>query len=284
MSRNAVLLLVLVPFLALAEDVPDSHDHPAVKRWPGSSITDAEYREAETFKFPVSDGATKKVEGRYLFNIYRLPPKVTCAQVARSFDAAFKALGFTVHSGTAAPAPDVVWPAGKWVSGEGNGRSGGQVFALAGCPADNFEGPELFVWVVDNQRLQPPVEPDAAALTAAITRNGRVALYGITFIAKKADVSPDSAHALEELATVLKNQPDWILRIEGHSDNAGPAKTNLALSKKRADAVKAWLVSKHGVADARLTTDGLGDQKPLSPNTTEIGRANNRRVEIAAVK
>lgn len=278
--RTALLLAALVPLAAAAQpDAHGTHDHPAVKRWPGAALTDGEYRQSETFRFPLKDGATKKVDGTYLFNIYRLPPRVTCAQVTRHYEGVFK--GFALHSGTAAPAEDVGWPDGKWISAEGNGKGGGQLFAVVGCPADNFEGPELFVWVIENLRMQPPVEPDAAALADALTKNGRVALYGITFVGKKTEPTADSGRALEQLAALLAAQPDWKLHLEGHSDNAGAAKVNLVLSKKRAEAVKAWLTTKHGVDAARLTTEGLGDKKPRSPNTTELGRANNRRIELS---
>src|SRR5687768_9352263 len=105
--RTALLVLTVAPLLAFGQtDTPDSHDHPSVKRWPGSTITDGEYRDRDTFKFPVRDGASKSVEGTYLFNIYRLPPKVTCAQIVKSYEATFKAQGFAIHSGTAVPAED----------------------------------------------------------------------------------------------------------------------------------------------------------------------------------
>ena len=279
--RLVLFTLALAPVIALGQaDTPGSHDHPAVKRWPGAVITDGEYRDSESFKFPLSDGLTKKVEGRYLFNIYRLPPRVTCAQLTRNYETAFKAQVFAQHSGTAVPAPDVVWPAGKWVAGEGKSKAGGQIFVLVGCPADDFEGPEMFLWVIENQRMQPVVEPDAVAIADGLSKDGRIALYGLNFAGKKADLTPDSARTLEALAKVLENQPGWMLRIEGHTDNVGGAKANLALSKKRANAVKAWLTAKLGVAADRLTTEAFGDTKPASANTTDIGRANNRRIEV----
>lgn len=274
----------MAPLLALLllsqVDAAETHDHPAVKRWPKATITTGEYRAHESFKFPLKDGATKKVDGTFLLNVYRLPPRVTCAQAVQFFETQFKERRLAVHRGTAAPAEDVVWPAGRWISGEGKGASGGQLFVLAGCPADDFEGPELFLWVVENPRMQPVIEPDAAALADELQRNGRVALYGITFASGKPQPTQDSAKALAALAELLEAHPDWSVLIESHTNDAGTAKANLALSKKRADAVKAWLTTKRGVAAERLTADGLGDQKPLSPATTEIGRANNRRVEI----
>ena len=281
---NPGLAVFAVAALLGQADVPDSHDHPAVKRWPSSTISDREYREHETFKFPIKDGATKPVEGKYLLNVYTLPPKITCAESIARFTEQFKASGLSTHSGRAAPAEDVQWAQGRWVSGEGNSESGGQLFVVAGCPTDNFLGAELFLWAIDNEKRQPPIEPSAAAMAEALTARGTLALYGINFAAGKAQVTPGSAWPLEQVAAMLKSKPEWSLRIDVHSDNAGAAKANLALSKKRAEAVKAWLVTKHEIAATRLTTDGLGDKKPVSPNSSELGRANNRRVELTKVE
>lgn len=81
------------------------------------------------------------------------------------------------------------------------------------------------------------------------------------------------------MAKLLTENADLKLRVEGHTDNQGKSKDKLALSKKRAQAVKDWLVKK-GVEAARLTTEGFGDQKPVGDNKTDEGKAKNRRVEL----
>jgi len=77
----------------------------------------------------------------------------------------------------------------------------------------------------------------------------------------------------------LKNQPDWKITVEGHTDNIGAKGANQLLSQKRAEAVVAWLGS-HEVDRGRLAAAGLGDTKPVQDNATEEGRAKNRRVEL----
>jgi len=79
---------------------------------------------------------------------------------------------------------------------------------------------------------------------------------------------------------LLQGQPDWKMRIEGHTDSTGTRKSNQALSQQRAGAVVAWLV-KNGIAGSRLTAVGVGDTRPVADNKTEEGRARNRRVELA---
>jgi outer membrane protein OmpA-like peptidoglycan-associated protein len=73
---------------------------------------------------------------------------------------------------------------------------------------------------------------------------------------------------------------DWKVTIEGHTDSTSTHDHNQTLSEKRAAAVKAYLV-KAGIAADRLDTAGLAETKPIAPNTDALGRAQNRRVELA---
>ena len=75
------------------------------------------------------------------------------------------------------------------------------------------------------------------------------------------------------------DQPSWNFAIEGHTDNTGSDAHNQALSEKRAISVKAYLVNA-GVNASRLTTQGFGSSRPVASNDTELGRSQNRRVEI----
>ena len=88
-----------------------------------------------------------------------------------------------------------------------------------------------------------------------------------------------SYQSLDDLAKVLRNNLKFGLLIEGHTDNVGDDDANLDLSKRRAISVKNYLISK-GVAAARLTTDGFGENKPVGTNDTPEGRTKNRRVEM----
>jgi outer membrane protein OmpA-like peptidoglycan-associated protein len=134
--------------------------------------------------------------------------------------------------------------------------------------------------VVDVAAMGQKVEIDADYLAGEIDKTGRVAVYGINFATGKADITADSAKVLAEIGSLLARKPDWRLRVEGHTDNVGSAKSNQELSGKRAQAVKAWLGSKHGVPPERLETQGFGDTKPVADNKTDEGRAKNRRVEL----
>jgi OmpA-OmpF porin, OOP family len=123
-------------------------------------------------------------------------------------------------------------------------------------------------------------ESDTDVLYDALASKGRWATQGILFATGKAELQPESRPVLKEIAAALKQHIDLKILIEGHTDNVGTPATNLALSDARAAAVKAALVAEHGAAGDRITTKGLGDTKPSAPNTTTVGRAQNRRVEI----
>ena len=107
-----------------------------------------------------------------------------------------------------------------------------------------------------------------------------IAVDGIYFETGKSDLKPESEPAIAEMAKLLKDDAALKLYVVGHTDNAGALDGNMKLSQDRAAAVKAYLVQTFGVGAARLTTAGFGDTKPVAPNTTDDGRAQNRRVEL----
>ena len=92
-----------------------------------------------------------------------------------------------------------------------------------------------------------------------------------------------SRHTVSELIEVLKAYPNVEARIEAHTDSMGDPQQNKALSEKRADAIRQLLVS-GGIADSRLKTEGVGEDKPIASNDSVEGRRKNRRVEVVVVK
>ena len=108
---------------------------------------------------------------------------------------------------------------------------------------------------------------------------GRARLYGILFDTDSDKLKDESKPALDALVAAARTQPAWSFGIEGHTDNVGGDAHNQTLSEKRALSVKAYMVAA-GVAASRLTTQGFGASKPVASNDTELGRSQNRRVEV----
>jgi OOP family OmpA-OmpF porin len=131
-----------------------------------------------------------------------------------------------------------------------------------------------------NGSEQPVVlAQDEQSLLDQLTEFGHVRVNGLEFETGGAALSEGSTPALRALAGSLSNNPDISVVIVGHSDNQGALDTNIALSKRRAEAVRTALIE-HGVAADRLEAHGVGYLAPVSTNLTDAGRTLNRRVEL----
>jgi outer membrane protein OmpA-like peptidoglycan-associated protein len=113
-----------------------------------------------------------------------------------------------------------------------------------------------------------------------ISASGRFVTHGILFDTDSDRLKAESAPVVQSIARGLETNPNLRLLIEGHTDSLGNAAHNLELSKRRAEAVKAVLVSQFKVDGSRLTTAGMGATKPIDSNDTPQGRSQNRRVEL----
>jgi outer membrane protein OmpA-like peptidoglycan-associated protein len=120
-------------------------------------------------------------------------------------------------------------------------------------------------------------------LARAMTTSCRAQIYGIHFATGSADVTPESAPTLDEIADLLRREPGWRITIEGHTDSIGGSAYNQSLSDRRAAAVKDTLVARYKIEPGRLTTVGFGLGRPIETNATLAGRARNRRVELTRV-
>jgi OmpA-OmpF porin, OOP family len=107
------------------------------------------------------------------------------------------------------------------------------------------------------------------------------AAKNIFFATGSSKLLPASYKSLNEVAKIMANDNSLKLDVDGHTDNAGDAAKNLALSEARATAVKVYLASK-GVDESKITATGHGSDMPSADNKTAAGRAKNRRVELKA--
>jgi outer membrane protein OmpA-like peptidoglycan-associated protein len=153
---------------------------------------------------------------------------------------------------------------------------------MTGCPADpDGDG-------VDNPTDRCPntaagVRVDAVGcpiLFEVVEGRARpVILKGVNFQSGRSTLTPASYAALDEVAASLVANPEVRIEIAGHTDSTGVYSRNMALSLARAQAVRAYLGRK-GVDVTRMVARGYGPDKPVAPNRTPAGRAQNRRVEL----
>ncbi len=253
----------------------------------------------------------RKIEGRVIWSGFRLDaPDVSTAEVMEGYRTRLAALGYRpIFDCTAAAcggfdfrfAAQLLPPPAMLIDTAD--------FAQLSASRTADTGAETFVSVLVSRLLgavhiqtvivapgdpglmiTPAPEPDAAArpvilaqdeksLLDRLTEFGHVPVQGLVFETGGAALSEGSAPALDILARFLSRNPALAVVIVGHSDNQGPLDANIALSKRRAEAVRAALIQR-GAAAGRLEAHGVGYLAPVSTNATETGRTLNRRVEL----
>lgn len=124
--------------------------------------------------------------------------------------------------------------------------------------------------------------PVQAPVAESLDRSGQVQLY-INFRTGSAEIEASAEPLLRELAESLRADRGMRLRLVGHTDNTGTPPGNRTLSQRRAEAVRTWLV-RQGIEANRFATEGKGQDEPIADNTTEQGRALNRRVQALKVR
>ncbi|HEX8516013.1 MAG TPA: OmpA family protein [Bacteroidia bacterium] len=108
-------------------------------------------------------------------------------------------------------------------------------------------------------------------------------LDNVFFDTGKSVLKPESFKELDELFDYMQGKRSLRVEIAGHTDNAGNVAANQKLSEDRAKSVKAYLVKK-GIEPARIIAKGYGDTQPVGENTTEAGKAKNRRTEVRSLE
>jgi outer membrane protein OmpA-like peptidoglycan-associated protein len=145
------------------------------------------------------------------------------------------------------------------------------------------KGRNLWAYVVlggDGYTIRVGKEGAPDQLKHSLATDCHVALYGVLFDFNKSTLQPASDGVLQQVAALMAANPALKIEVQGHTDNVGGDAYNQSLSQARALSVMSWL-SAHGVAGARMTAKGYGKTMPVADNSTDEGRAKNRRVEIA---
>lgn len=139
---------------------------------------------------------------------------------------------------------------------------------------------EYFLTVVESNVARQILV--AGQLADQINKQGFVNL-NVNFDTNKSLIKDGDKPAIDEVVTLLKNDPNLKLSVEGHTDNVGNASSNKTLSQARSDSLVAYIVA-GGIAAKRLVAKGFGSESPISDNRTDEGKAKNRRVELVKIK
>jgi outer membrane protein OmpA-like peptidoglycan-associated protein len=136
---------------------------------------------------------------------------------------------------------------------------------------ENGDGP-LYI---TNMRIAKGAVP----LYDRMMSEGKFITYGITFDVGKSTIKPESMGEINRIVQLMNENPTLKFSVEGHTDSTGNAASNQTLSEARSAAIVAKL-TELGIAADRLTSSGKGQNSPIADNTTDEGRAKNRRVEF----
>jgi len=275
MSRltSILMLAVLLPAVAAAQEPGKDEDgckeSALLSRMPGCGIASCDAKDFDAADIIQNrQGDEKALEGRLEVLTFACPATQSSLQIIRNAEAALRRAGYTII--VAGPIDGLSEPRAV-------ARKGAQWIQVTGNPTGDYSGYEQIALL--EKSVTQEMTASAQAMSDTIAKSGKLDVYGITFATGQATITAASDAVLNDVLAVLTANADWKLRIEGHTDNVGDKAANLKLSNARAAAVAAWLAAK-GIAGARLSIAGLGDTQPVGENTTEEGRARNRRVVL----
>lgn len=148
----------------------------------------------------------------------------------------------------------------------------------------NAAKPDYF-WIAGTQKERVffiknvRISSGAVPLYDRLASDGKIVTYAITFDTGKATIKPESTGEINRIKGIMDKDPSLKFEVQSHCDNTGSDKVNDPLSQKRAEAIVARLVEL-GISADRLTAVGKGSHAPIADNSTDEGRAKNRRVEF----
>ena len=139
--------------------------------------------------------------------------------------------------------------------------------------------PELDMYIA-NVRIASAETDARSMLIKQLMEDGKAVTNDILFDVNSDVIRSQSYSVVNQFGDALKANPTLSIKIIGHTDSDGTSSANIDLSKRRAAAVKKYLLSNYGIADGRIQTDGKGATQPVADNGTADGKAKNRRVEF----
>jgi OmpA-OmpF porin, OOP family len=312
------LMSLAVSSATAQQDAKGTRDHPVIGRFSGSTIVQGETknfdeRVIQSGKLGDNEEALGPKNsitrsGTVTNLVYDAPKSSSSLEIAANYRARLESLGYKpifVCASAACPGfgpinrvvrftfGDGAWRAWGFRGGYGKnpryvlmekstGGARSTVALVVGEAGFQGEAPRYALLVIDQAAMKTDqiTIPTPKAITTAFGTEGRIALYGIYFDTGAATIKPNSAPTLQAIAELMRQQPSLSILVVGHTDNVGQFASNIALSQARAASVVAALTKDYKIPANRLTPFGAGMAAPAMPNSTEAGRAKNRRVEL----
>ncbi|HPI98600.1 MAG TPA: OmpA family protein [Synergistales bacterium] len=274
-----LFLLVCIAVPASAKDpVPE---HPLIRPFPGSVLSQnmSKYKTFEAFEFRATNPATGKAEKVIVKGEYRrLLYEVFKENGERNKD--ISKLEFYENFKAAALEQ----------GGEIRFENGVLVFTvpredggITWCQLQTTTLGQTYLTIVDEKPFERSLTFGPLEIKAALDKDGRIILYDILFDYDKATLKQSSDKQLQHIVTMMLENPDLKVEVQGHTDNQGSDEYNLNLSQLRSETVASYL-GLFGIQSERLIPKGYGESQPVDTNETEEGRARNRRVELVQIK
>ncbi|MCJ7819851.1 MAG: OmpA family protein [Bacteroidales bacterium] len=278
MKHFKVLFFFFIFFIfSLSVYAQETKEHPLIRPFPGSVIEPiSEYKDFSEYSFWVTDSKTgkrskKPVKGKFWKLTYRLYDS------QGKWDGSLSILEYRENYKQAAleKAGTILYENQGYLTFTLPGDDGSTTW----CQVYIFNKSQQDISVIEEAGFKKRLTFGPAEMKAALDKDGRVQLHGILFDVDKATLKAESVKQLQHMVTLLKDYPELVLEVQGHTDDQGSDDYNLKLSQRRSETVVAYL-GLFGIDIGRLVPKGYGESEPVMPNTTEEGRAKNRRVEL----
>ena len=291
-------LLLCLALPAFAQRTPRT-DHPLISPYQGSEIRRKDVKEFDEYNAftGMDDSGTEPtgiaLEGKVTKILYTTPKERSILEVFRNYENAIAQAGAEVlYTCNQEKKECVERYAGRTFQEFSDIHSMSNLsgrYLLAQIAQDEQTAyvaiavgqSSTTIHVIEVKKMElGMVSLDAAALGEGLDTRGFVIVEGIYFDTDKATLQAQSAAALEEMAKLLNSRPDLQVYIVGHTDSQGTFTHNMTLSQDRANAVVDALATDFEVDRERLAAHGIGPLAPQASNSSESGRAKNRRVVL----
>jgi outer membrane protein OmpA-like peptidoglycan-associated protein len=264
-----VTLTLTAAAQSLQPDATGCQDSKWLRKLPGCRIDNCEKKDDDRREVTIKNigegkQETSTVDGDSRSVMYECPTGTTPKSIVEQAAAALRTGGFDV----------------PYVFTDDEG-------ALTAHKGDTWvtvEAAARFYTLIETNVTAPDYETlrDAASMAEALEKYKHIPLYGIKFVTGSATLAQEAAVVLFELGQMMDDNPDWMIRVEGYTDNLGVHEANMTLSLRRANAVASYLGAR-GIKGNRVKVAAMAEANPIAPNDNEANRARNRRIEIVLV-